>query len=244
MALSLSQTVVLGKIIKPTMRVVSLGYPDLVAPMQIIEGLLGEKLSWLEYRADSEAICKRHGLPLRQIPDAESCFRLLGCKLDVYDIVRERGCEIILDLNEPMDVAKQYDIVLDVGTAEHCFNIGQALINMAMMVKEGGYIIHENPFNWGNHGFYNLNPTLFHDFYTENGFKVEELKLVTRSGLAAEPPPTQRFESPPQEVNIFCVAKRMRVTAFSYPVQTKYKSLIPAAGDSGGRAANARAIGE
>ena len=226
MALSLSQTKALQGILKTGMRVASMGYPDIIAPIEEMPGL--------SYRADSAEICKRHGLPLRQIPDAESFFSLLGCKLHVYDIVQERGTEILCDLNKPLDPALRawnYDIVLDVGTAEHCFNIGQALINMAGMVKMVGYIIHENPFNWGNHGFYNLNPTLFADFYTANGFELMDCRLVNRQGDGAKVPRTSRFRFPQEEVNVFAMARRVEVKSFVFPVQSKYAGLIPAAVD-------------
>lgn len=219
------------------MRVASFGYPDIIAQIPL-EGL--------EIRKDSEAICKRHGLKPRDIPDAHSYFASFGCALDVYDIVAERGCEIYCDLNVPWGEpyrAPRYDLVLDVGTAEHCFNIGQALINMAELVKPGGWIIHENPANWGNHGFYNLNPTLFADFYEQNGFEVQELKLVTRDGKVGVPNPVLRFKFPPDEVNIFCIAQRIKVQGMVYPVQTKYKKLIPAAGDSGESTPDERAKG-
>ena len=247
MALSISQTAALQKILKPGMRICSLGYPDIIAPIKYLPGL--------EYRADSEAICRRHGLPLRQIPDAESYFALLGCKLDVYDIVRERGCEIEIDLNYPVPMMGWtgkhgiYDVVLDVGTAEHCFNIGQAIINMASLVKEGGYIIHENPHSgWGNHGFYSLHPTWYHDFYETNGFKLLNCHLVTRDGRIGDVPHTKRFQANGEELNIFALAQRVTIQPFTYPQQTKYATMVaaqaaPAAGDSGERAADARAIG-
>ena len=78
----------------------------------------------------------------------------IGIELDVYDITTERGFEIKTDLNFPLILEKSYDIVIDIGTLEHCFNIGQALMNMASLVGEKGFILHENPYNWGNHGFY------------------------------------------------------------------------------------------
>ena len=240
MALSLSQTAYLSDILKPGMRVASFGYPDIIASHDVIEKWLNHDLVSLDYRKDSEAICKRHGLRNTLIPDAESLFKCLKCDLDVYDIVRERGCEHLCDLNFPLPMDKfpnliyaGYDIVLDVGTAEHCFNIGQALINMADMAKEGGYIIHENPFNCGNHGFYNLNPTLFADFYGANGFELVDCKLVDRSGGAADVPITGRFRFVEAEVNTFALAKRVRMQEFVFPTQTKYKRLYAAAGLSG-----------
>ena len=233
MALSISQTAYLASILKPGMLIASMGYPDLIAPIEDLPGL--------KYREDSEAICKRHGLEQRKIPDAHSYFSLKDCELDVYDIVAERDNEIILDLNYPnvSNVSSEtYDIVLDVGTAEHCFNIGQALMNMAAMVKGGGYIIHENPFNCGNHGFYNLNPTLFHDFYVQNGFDIKECMLVSRDGRQAIVPQTGRFKFTAEELNTFCVARRIEIIQFVFPVQSKYAHLIPAAGASGERDAD------
>jgi hypothetical protein len=241
MALSLLQTEAVKRLLKPGMKVASMGYPDIIAPPERLG--LTETFGPLEFRKDSEVICKRHGLKLRQIPDAHSFFALWGAQLDVYDVVNERGCEIYCDLNIPLFTENIYDLVLDVGTAEHCFNIGQALINMAKMVKVGGWIIHENPANWGNHGFYNLNPTLFADFYEQNGFQVIEMKLVTREGRYGVPHPVKRFKFPNDEVNIFCIAQRIREQVLTYPIQTKYKNLIPAAGDSGERDADARAKG-
>lgn len=233
MALSLNQTIALQSILKPGMRVASMGYPDIIAPPEFVAKLTGGKE--IEYRADSAEICKRHGMLHRPIPDAESLFKILGCNLEVFDIVRERGCEIIADLNRDWgkEIAEHYDIVLDVGTAEHCFNIGQALINMAGMVKEGGYIIHENPFNCGNHGFYSLNPTLFADFYAANGFKLLDCRLVTKDGRECKVPHTQRFKFASEEVNTFALAQRIAVQSFVFPTQSKYAHAIPAAGVPG-----------
>lgn len=221
MALSVSQTLALSTLLKPGMKVASMGYPDLIAPIADIPGL--------KYRDDSEAICKRHGLQLRRIPDAESYFSLKGCKLDVFDIVKELGCEILCDLNEDNNLwyhIESYDIVLDVGTCEHVFAVSNAIKNMAKMVKEGGWIIHENPFNQGNHGFYNLNPTFYNDFYTANGFKVIDCRLVSRDGRSLEVPLGKRFRFFAEEVNTFAVAQRVSLQSFVNPTQAKYAALV------------------
>lgn len=240
MALSISQTKALAEILKPGMRVASMGYPDIIAPIDLLEEAFGNVLE-VGLRTDSEAICKRHGLEPRPIPDAHSFFRLLGCNLDVFDIVRERGCEIILDLNYPFEedaLHETYDLVLDVGTLEHCFNIGQAAFNMAGLLKVGGVILHENPFNWGNHGFYGLNPTWYADFYDiENGFTLLDCRLIPRDGGPSyKPPLTARFVFAGAEANVFAVARRYDLRKLVYPTQTKYKTL-PAAGVLTGEAA-------
>lgn len=206
--------------------IASMGYPDIIFPPDDLAELLGDKLPGLKYREDSEKICKRHGIPLRQIPDAESLFGLYGASLDVYDIVEERGCEIVLDLNHPFpaNACEQYEYVLDVGTLEHCFNIPQALVNMACLLKVGGIVMHENPFNWGNHGFYNLNPTLFYDFYGDNGYQVLECKLLPRGANEIwEVPATKRFVYTDKEANLFTIVARTEVREITFPTQSKYR---------------------
>lgn len=212
--------------LKQGQAIASLGYPDIVVPVETIRNLLGDKILGVKWREDSQGICERHYVESMQIVDSESFFEALGCTLDVFDIVQERGTEIVLDLNYPIheSACGQFDHVLDVGTLEHCFNAPQALMNMASMVKVGGFVYHENPFNWGNHGFWGVNPTLFHDFYTDNGFEVVGLALVDhRGGKAYEPPATKRFKFTNAEANILTVARRGEEKEFSMPVQTKYR---------------------
>lgn len=240
MALSISQTKALAEILMPGMRVCSFGYPDIIAPLEAVKEMMGPiDFCQILYREDSEEICKRHHIAKRKIPDAESVFDTLGCELDVFDIVQERGCEIPLDLNYEIDEAlhETYDIVLDVGTLEHCINICQAAFNMAGLVKKDGYIIHENPANWLNHGFYSLNPTWYADFYAANGFKLLDCCLVTRDGRKITVPLTSRFKFTAEEVNVFAIAQRTEVKSFVFPVQSKYAKLIPAAVVSTGDAA-------
>jgi hypothetical protein len=227
-ALSLNQTAAVAAFAEPGMRVASFGYPDVIAPEAMLRRILGDAYDALRYRDDSEDICRRHGMKNRPVPYAESFFALLKMELDVYDIVAERGGEILCDLNKPMIHVEPYDMVLDVGTAEHCFNIAQAAFNMAGCVKVGGHIIHENPFNAGNHGFYNLNPTWYADFYAANGFQLIDCRLAWRDGKSAPVSPTARFRYTEQEANVFAIARRREMVDFRYPVQTKYAGTIPA----------------
>jgi hypothetical protein len=242
MALSYSMTLALKDILKPGMRMASMGYPDMIAPPEMLRELVGEDFDGIVYRGDSEAICRRHGLAPRLIHDAHSFFEARGCRLDVFDIVQERRCEILLDLNEPILTRLHsapkvdrfaYDIVLDVGTIEHCFNIAQAVFNIADLAAEGGYVIHENPFNCGNHGFYSLNPTFYEDFYRCNGFEVLKCALVTKDGRGADVSRTKRFQFTGEECNVFAMARRVETKPLVFPVQTKYAKLIPAAGVPG-----------
>jgi SAM-dependent methyltransferase len=214
------------KRLTPGKAVVSMGYPDITASRAWLRERLGEKILALKWREDAESICKRHGIPQQDIVDSESLFGCFDCSLDVFDIVQERGTEIVLDLNYPVpeNAVGQFDFCLDVGTTEHCFNAPQALVNMASVVKVGGVVMHENPFNWGNHGFWNLNPTLFEDFYTANGFEVESIWLVPRGkDEAYEAPRTKRFVYTQGEANLITIARKVEKVPLTYPTQTKYK---------------------
>lgn len=210
-------------------RVAAFGYPDIIATPERVADILKDKLPELKYRDDSEAICKRHfgAGRSRPIPDAHSFFSLRGATLDVYDIVDERDCEIYCDLNKPMAVPlRPYDIVLDVGTLEHCFNIAQAAFNMADMVAEGGAIFHENPANWMNHGFYGMNPTWYADFYGANGFRIDDLRILPRSGGQIKDVPHSARFTIKGEANIYCCAVRKEVRTLVYPVQRKYQKPL------------------
>lgn len=233
MALSLELMNELCKRLKPGARIAAMGYPDIISWPKEIERILGARSYALKYRDDSDAIGKWHGVE-HKIPDAYSFFELQGVRLDVYDVAEHRGGEIIADLNEPLGSVNEYDFVIDVGTLEHCFNIGQAALNMAGMLKAGGFILHENPFNWGNHGFYNINPTWYADFYGQKGFKLHECWIVPKGNDPIKKVEwKRRFSYQGPEANCIAIAERLEVLAITWPVQGKYKKMIPAAGVPG-----------
>ena len=151
MALNLSAL----KFLKPHFKgdVLSLGYPDLLVSPESIQEMFGYMPSKF---TDAN---KWHGFK-DPLPDTEELFDHLGAKLTVVDFTKDRGMETIADLNYPQEFGK-FDLVIDPGTLEHCFNIAQAFVNAAASVKVGGRIFHLSPMTMINHGFYNLCPTLF-----------------------------------------------------------------------------------
>ena len=213
-------------------RACSAGYPDLLVPQQQLTALLGaERAARVPVREDSKKIAAWHGVSnmLSQIFESVSVFRELGYELDVIDIHPVRGNEIIVDLNRPLpaDFRHSYELVLDTGTCEHCFNIGQAALNLASLVNKGGYLVQAMPLNAFNHGFYNVNPTLFHDFYPANGFQIQFLQGV--SNIVWNPQvfdlaPFDRFhEAPPNSIMI-AVLRRHTVAPLTLPIQHKYQA--------------------
>ena len=208
----------------------SAGYPDLLVRRQDLVALLGaERAERVPVRPDSAEILAWHGVrqQFEHVFDARVTFAQLGFSLDVLDIVQARGDEIIVDLNHPLpaEFRNRYDLVLDTGTCEHCFHIGQAAMNLAQLVRKGGYIVQAMPLNSFNHGFYNVNPTWFHDFYPANGFTIHLLAGISNIVLAPkflDLPPFASFAAAPERTVAVLVAERVSETAPVVPVQRKY----------------------
>lgn len=215
--------------------VLSLGYPDVLVDASTLEELLGAQLATrASYRPDSEAIARFHRMPEgTRIPEAQNLFALLGYDLEILDIGALRGGEMIHDLNEPVPerLHRRYALIIDPGTLEHCFNIAQAAANAAQMVAPGGGVLHANPLNMFNHGFYNLNPTWYHDFYVANGFRLEALHVVSAAGgkpARFDVPPTLRFTKAPPGSVLHCLARRVQDGPIVWPTQSKYASTLKA----------------
>jgi SAM-dependent methyltransferase len=86
------------------------------------------------------------------------------------------------DLNRPLRLAHTYDVVINHGTAEHVFNIGQVFASIHNACKTGGLMIHDAPCTgWLDHGFYCLQPTLFYDLAAANGYDVKRVAFYSIS---------------------------------------------------------------
>lgn len=78
-----------------------------------------------------------------------------------------------LDLNKPIELDRQYDIVIDFGTAEHVFNTFQVFKTVHEATCPGGLMLHGLPFHgWIDHGFYNFQPTFFMDLAAANNYST------------------------------------------------------------------------
>ena len=196
-------------------KVLSLGYPDLAVSAEEIERLFGYTPNKF-----TEAN-KWHGLK-DPCPDTLELFQRLGSELTIVDFTPETGTEKIADLNYSHDFGK-FDLVIDSGTLEHCFNIGQAFLNAVNAVKVGGAIFHLSPLDILNHGFYNLNPTLFHDFYYQNEWDMKELKIMPSHNPVTHI--TDRFTLHVEHI-VRVLVERTHDRPLKYPIQTKYLKKI------------------
>ena len=91
---------------------------------------------------------------------------------DDVDFTAKEGCSLVHDLNMPIarEYTNNYDLVFEVGTIEHVFDMKSVFSNIVSMLKVGGTVFHCSPLSPINHGFYNFSPTIFHDVYRCNGF--------------------------------------------------------------------------
>lgn len=213
----------------------ALAYPDLVVPRAALVDVLGGALvDSLPERPDAPQIWAWHGIKGCPEPifDSLAVFDRLGIDVEVIDVARARGVERIVDLNEtlPDDLLARFDLVIDTGTCEHCFNVAMAFSNSCSAVAQGGFLVHAAPLNRFNHGFWNFSPTVYPDYFEDNGFRLHFMRGVTgalASGFKAyDVPPFGRFEAAPESA-LYVVAERVAVRSVVWPVQRKYRGMIP-----------------
>ena len=199
--------------------VLSLGYPDILPDASEIKDLLG--VEPVKFAPNGRG----HGID-RDLVETEGLFALLGSDLTCVDVLAHRGVERVVDLNGHCDLGR-YDLVIDPGTIEHCFNIGQAVMNAANAVRPGGHIYHSPPMMMPNHGFYNICPTMLWDFYTQNGWEIKLLEARHHFkdeavSINSEYAATSRLAQIGNETSIVCLAKRKNAAPLKWPVQSKY----------------------
>src|SRR3989344_2419142 len=122
--------------------------------------------------------------------NCQTVLTLLGSeKVNVTDVSEYENADIIMDLNMPIDKKyyNSFDVILDIGTLEHIFDISKALENITLMCKPGGTIILGTwTSNAINHGFYQICPTLFYDYFSSNGFEDFSCFILLGSSLNYE----------------------------------------------------------
>lgn len=217
-------------------KVACLSYPDLIVDRaKLLRSVGPEIFAKLSGSPQTEAIRNWHRLPQSFDPiyDTDSLLKAWGFAATYFDLAVLRGVETVLDFNEPVPPAHllAYDLLLDTGTLEHCFNVGVAFKSVCDMVKNGGFIISMAPATKLNRGFWNFSPTAYYDAFSQNGFVIHYLKGRTKSETGAGffdflPDPTLRGILPAEAV-LMCVARKTTDAPFKWPVQSKYRESSP-----------------
>ncbi|MBU7583450.1 MAG: hypothetical protein KAF91_11170 [Nostoc sp. TH1S01] len=111
------------------------------------------------------------------IDSAPALYDLFGlCEYTCIDATSELGA-LAYDLNTNLlttyGFADQFDLVTDLGTFEHCFDIASAFCNAHEVCKIGGLMIHALPSNCNaNHGYYAIQPRMIADLAAANGYDI------------------------------------------------------------------------
>jgi SAM-dependent methyltransferase len=180
-----------------------------------------------------------------EIPDedstnAQTVLTLLGAdSVFAADISPYQNADFIFDLNKEIDpqYEQKFDIIFDVGTLEHIFDIPTALKNITRMLKPGGRVILILPAsNAIDHGFYSFSPTFLYDFFSCNGFEgfscyllegnplncLRKGKIWKYTGLGNEYP---LISSKGVEI-YFSATKQSVPKEFEIPIQSVYLNLM------------------
>ena len=89
-------------------------------------------------------------------------YKLFGITdYSCVDYLDERA-DLNLNLNDPIEIDRTYDVVVDFGTSEHLFNIGQSFQNAYNLLRPGGLVLYHLPvMGQIHHGFYNIHLVLY-----------------------------------------------------------------------------------
>jgi len=146
------------------------------------------------------------------------------------------GTEIAqkIDLNAPIRLNRKFDVVVNNGTAEHVFNIGQVYCTMHDYTAVGGIMIHEGPFfGWIDHGFFTMQPTLFFDLaefnhYAIHGMFITEISSQTMIPVRSREEIYELAESQriPMNAQLFVVMRKNVDQPFRVPVQGYYRGSL------------------
>lgn len=155
--------------------------------------------------AELRRFARRHGvrladdggpIGLSHNPELAACgclgdrsfFRLLGfSEVTSVDASNWEGADRIADLNRslPEEMRGRFDAVFEAGTIQHVFHLPNVFANLHAVLKPGGRAIHgmAPSHNHVDHGFHQFSPTLFHDYYAANGWRLESELLCEFTSL-------------------------------------------------------------
>jgi hypothetical protein len=196
--------------------ILCLGYPDITVPARLVEEFL--KVTPRKFTDHGHEHKVAHPLP-----ETIDTLTLAGALVvDCVDSMPSRGVERQVDLNERQDWPRAYDLVINPGTIEHCFDVSTAMFNAWRALKVGGAILHAAPMTMLNHGFYNFCPTLFVDFAQANGGAVLEMRARDREWKGVPIEPMKRFRAP-EETVLYALVQKAADVPEMMPVQGRYQ---------------------
>jgi hypothetical protein len=209
----------------------TLSCPDLILQPQELRQVFGESIDKAADRPDTQSIIgwhKAHSLmDGSTVKDTWDAFEGIGVHLTAFDIFPGRGRETLHDLSTPIpvDYHNRFDVLFDC-IANQCFDMARVMRNCLEIVRDGGYIVHCLPLTMANQGFYDISPTLFRDFYEDNGAEVLEHHLVVgvyRESGRVEFDPHTRLRNLPDDTMNLVLVRKISTVPYTAPLMRKFR---------------------
>ena len=168
-------------------------------------------------------------MPVAFLPFKEWALDKGAVHVSASDIIKHKCWEEIADLNEPQRWQNKFGVVVNPGTLEHCFNIGQAWANAWGAVALGGHLLSVVPVSMLNHGYWNVSPIAFVDWCTVNGGHLERV-IYARNGDTTKHIQPERIPNSksgrgcfPPETVMYALLRKVEQTHVRWPVQGVYR---------------------
>ena len=206
-----------------TRKVLCLGYPDFLVDEQHLISLFGQEfVDTIPEEPLSDAVRAWHKSLLPKVFNPLWILEYLNFDVVIFDLISHRGIETIVDLNEPISNAyyEQFDLVIDTGTLEHCFNVGQAFKNVCLTIKKDGIFITAAPVSKLDHGYWNFGTIVHKDGFTQNGFEILKTTYTCKHDIVE--PERMNWKHMPTRTAVTTIAKRTSVKDWVWPTQGKY----------------------
>lgn len=161
---------------------------------------------------------------------AADLYSCLG--FDHYICIDANGSNgsLVFDLNEDLcehyQFVETFDLVTDLGTAEHCFNQLAVFKNLHNLCKPDGIMIHALPAQGNvNHGFYNYHPRFFADLAAANDYEIVDLSFTvdyTPTLIKYSKAEFQKWDS--HDLLFYAVLRKTSNSPFSSPFDGMFAS--------------------
>lgn len=206
---------------------VILGRQKLHMNNRVLERFLGN-LNGMGFALGREDITQKDGF-------TENLLQALGYpKIEAIDFSDIEDAEHIHDLNKPVPASlrERFDLVIDGGTTEHVFHIGQALDSCHAMLKPGGIMMSfVAATGWFGHGFFQTGPDVpWRYWHHARGYDMLEVSLINRK----KPRNVIKIEDPTGKPRggelivdgphmlFYCCRKPLKAPKYRFPVQGHY----------------------
>lgn len=166
---------------------------------------------------------------------SENLLRALGYPtIEALDFTDAEGAPHVHDLNFPVPdhLRERFDVVIDGGTTEHIFYIGQAIDSCYAMLKPGGLMLgYVACDGWFGHGFFQTGPDVpWRYWHHARGCEMLEVSAIGRKTprtIVTIPDPTgqprggERFFEGPHMI-LYAARKPLNAPPYSPPIQGHY----------------------